>query len=376
MAPTPTPADEVEELSKSLNVWQLVTGKKMACHDVESPKMMHAWRRFSVLWDAAVSRFNGKLSKLAELFQPFTEESHKHPQNITNPMNGLVTDAERLDRFASLTQENHPTLVRLTRQIDEVLGTHSRVSIKSVASIRNKAYRPSILRESPWFRMEHLRDSLRFMTAITDIGQVASILDVLLGAQMTLAKIDVAKLVFPKSFGWRFIAFDLRMPNGQLVEYYISFERMVRVMEDTHRIYEKYRQQKKDVGRAFRVDRERSQKCYGVAFMRSLQDRDLGPTTFILRWIVTMERMLKRLETGQLPPPPDGERQEERITTPVAAVVAGEGFISDINYFSSLTILWAVLGLISIIIIGMSLLLFINRRHRRSQSQTNNKRLV
>lgn len=60
---------------------------------------------------------------------------------------------------------------------------------------------------------QHLRDSLRFMTAITEIGQVADILNILLEAHIAVVKIDLKKLLYPKSFGWRFIAFDLRMPS-------------------------------------------------------------------------------------------------------------------------------------------------------------------
>ena len=33
-----------------------------------------------------------------------------------------------------------------------------------------------------------------------------------------VVKLDLDKLVRPKAFGWRFLAFDLRMPNGLLVE--------------------------------------------------------------------------------------------------------------------------------------------------------------
>jgi hypothetical protein len=69
-------------------------------------------------------------------------------------MDGMSTDEEMLSRFAQLTSQNHPTIVALTQQIDNQLGTSSRVSIKSDASIRNKAHRPSIVREFPWFGMQ------------------------------------------------------------------------------------------------------------------------------------------------------------------------------------------------------------------------------
>jgi hypothetical protein len=92
-----------------------------------------------------------------------------------------------------LTEQNHPLLEKLTAAIDARLGTESRLSIKTDQSLLNKARRPSILAETPWFRVEHVRDSLRFMTAIRDPGDVGSILGMLLDARIRLVKIDVRK---------------------------------------------------------------------------------------------------------------------------------------------------------------------------------------
>ncbi len=80
------------------------------------------------------------------------------------------------------------------------------------------------------------------MTAIRDPGDVGTILGMLLEARIRLVKIDVRKLLRPKKWGWRFVAFDLRMENGQICEYYLTFEKLARVMWDTHRIYERWRQ--------------------------------------------------------------------------------------------------------------------------------------
>jgi hypothetical protein len=38
-----------------------------------------------------------------------------------------------------------------------------------------------------------------------------------------IVKLDIAKLLHPKEWGWRFVAFDFVMPNHQLVECYIVF---------------------------------------------------------------------------------------------------------------------------------------------------------
>jgi hypothetical protein len=76
---------------------------------------------------------------------------------------------------------------------------------------------------------------------------------------------------------------------------------MARVMYDTHKIYEKYRQKKSFVGREFRVDLERSQRCYGMAFMSSIKDGGYGAKSFVNRYIFTLQRMLSLFKTGKLP---------------------------------------------------------------------------
>lgn len=100
---------------------------------------------------------------------------------------------KKVAALKKLTEHNHPLLQKLTASIDARLGTESRVSIKSDKSLLNKAHRPSILAETPWFRVEHVRDSLRFMTAIRDPGDVGTILGMLLEAKIRLVKIDVRK---------------------------------------------------------------------------------------------------------------------------------------------------------------------------------------
>jgi hypothetical protein len=51
-----TNASEIEQLENSINVWELVTGKKMACADVESPRKQHELRKFNVAFELVLKR--------------------------------------------------------------------------------------------------------------------------------------------------------------------------------------------------------------------------------------------------------------------------------------------------------------------------------
>ena len=49
-----------------------------------------------------------------------------------------------------------------------------------------------------------------------------------------VAKMDVDKLITPKEWGWRFLAFDFIMPNHQIVECYIVFAEMEEAKKAAH----------------------------------------------------------------------------------------------------------------------------------------------
>ena len=289
-----------------------------------SAKMKNNLRRFNKVWKAAYKRLKPQVDKLVEELGGFAEEDSMPEQNITNRIDSTASEEDKVKALGQLTKVNLPKIQRLTRKIDKRLGTHSKVSVKTDKSIVGKANRPSILAEDPWFRVEHIRDSLRFMTAIKDVGQIGDIMGLLVESGIKLVKIDVKKLLKPKKWGWRFVAFDLRMENGQICEYYITFEKLARVMWDTHRIYEKWRQAKVDkVARRenpqYLNDVSRSKICYSMAFLSSLNDGKYGPTTFLERWIETLDRFVTVLKTGVLP-----ADKHRKIPTPDPASVDGE----------------------------------------------------
>lgn len=144
------------------------------------------------------------------------------------------------------------------------------------------------------------------MSAITDVSQVAQIMSILYESNIKLVKIDVEKLLRPKKWGWRFVAFDLRMDNGQICEYYITFEKLASMMWDTHRIYERWRQSSdvdskdKKANKLYLKDLKRSQTCYSMAFLTSLTDKGYSATSFLETWIQTMTQMVTVFSGGDI----------------------------------------------------------------------------
>jgi hypothetical protein len=108
--------------------------------------------------------------------------------------------------------------------------------------MREKASRPSILAAKPWHRIEHIRDSYRFKSVLADFRDVAGIGELLAERGVTLVKVDTGKLFEPKEWGWRIVVFDLRMPNGQLVEFYLPLRELeVEKKAGGHLIFEEWR---------------------------------------------------------------------------------------------------------------------------------------
>lgn len=128
------------------------------------------------------------------------------------------------------------------------------------------------------------------MSAIKDVAQIPDIFAALLANKIRLVKLDVGKLLIPKHWGWRFVAFDLRMPvscapkkeevtnkNNRMDSWWSimlrsidflqvrcvfglknSFSNAALVMFDTHKIYERWRQRKVGAGvdeRNYRQDK-------------------------------------------------------------------------------------------------------------------------
>lgn len=170
------------------------------------------------------------------------EEDVVAVEDIKMPINDNLPPDQIRAQVQALTKENTPIIKDLIKRIDEKFGTESGDNIKDLAKVIQKANRPSILAKKPWHKVSHIRDSYRFKTVIEDFRDVPAIFDELLASGISLVKVDTAKLFDPKEWGWRIIAFDLRMPNGQLVEWYLPIKELeAQKKAEGHLLFEEWR---------------------------------------------------------------------------------------------------------------------------------------
>ena len=104
---------------------------------------------------------------------------------------------------------------------------NAKYSRKTEESIIAKACRPSILAKNPSFGIEHVRDTFRFKGVVYSFRDALTFVFAMDKSKHlcpnglcedNVAKLDIQKLMKPKEWGWRFLAFDFIMPNHQLVE--------------------------------------------------------------------------------------------------------------------------------------------------------------
>lgn len=164
---------------------------------------------------------------------------------ITNPIDPKLPPERKLAELARLTEENKPRMASLLADLNQIGGTESNDNVKSPESILNKATRPSIRESKPWFDVEHVRDSYRFKTVLTNTAQLADIPATLNKHGFKVEKVDTQKFLNPGAWGWRMVAVDLRAPNGQLMEWYAPLKNVEQYKNDRgHVLFEKWRNRK------------------------------------------------------------------------------------------------------------------------------------
>jgi hypothetical protein len=211
------------------------------------------------------------------------EEGSRALEEIVNPINRTAAAGDQAAALAELTAENLPILEDIARQIEGRTGAPSKVNVKDPAKIVEKGARPEILAAKPWHTVAHIRDSLRFKTVIGSFEDIAAAVAVLREQGVTFVKVDMAKLVAPKEWGWRFVAFDLRMKNGQLVEFYLPLRELEAAKKaGGHELFEKWR----NVDLAERdarlsewlADARASYEKYDAAYSAALERLGLEPS--------------------------------------------------------------------------------------------------
>ena len=218
-----------------------------------------------------------------------TEEEIKPLQEIRMPINVAAPNDQVRADIQRMTNQNRPVVKRLIKRIDDRFGTKSGDNAKDLSKVTQKARRPSILATKPWHDVSHIRDSYRFKTVIPDFRDVPAIFSELLAEGIELVKIDTGKLFRPKEWGWRIIAFDLRMPNGQLVEWYLPLQELeVEKKSRGHLIFEEWRNKTQDELSAQRDDYfnaiARSYRNYNDAFNAALDRMNVSAQDAEASW--------------------------------------------------------------------------------------------
>lgn len=163
-------------------------------------------------------------------------------EEIVNPIDPSLPAHEKIKALQVLSRENEPSIQKLLSDIDSRYGTESKTSHKEPQAIADKANRQSIKDVKPWHDVEHIRDSFRFKTVLKDLEDLPKIAEQIKEANIEVIKTDTEKVLEPGPWGWRIAVFDLRMPNGQLVEYYLPVEEMEQAKKDgNHDLFEKWR---------------------------------------------------------------------------------------------------------------------------------------
>ncbi|MCC6890169.1 MAG: hypothetical protein IT536_16695 [Hyphomicrobiales bacterium] len=203
-------------------------------------------------------------------------------QDIVNPIDRTASPQEKVRQLQTLSAQNRPIVDDLLQRIDREFGTESKSDEKLSKKIIEKASRPSILERKPWHRIEHIRDSFRFKTVLEDFALLPEILARVAAEGIEVIKRDIAKVLDPEIWGWRIVVFDLRMPNGQLVEYYLPVRELEAAKKaGNHRRFEKWRN--KDwfhltpAERAeMTVDQQASRELYQAAWEAFLARADVS----------------------------------------------------------------------------------------------------
>ena len=268
---------------------------------------------------------------------PVTEEEYRTLQDIRMPIDPNLPYDQVRAQIQRMTAQNMPMVRRLITAVDQEFGTKSGDNVKDLSKVTQKAQRPSILASKPWHNVSHIRDSYRFKTVIDDFRKVPGIFNKLLDAGISLVKIDTGKLFQPKEWGWRIIAFDLRMPNGQLVEWYLPLKELeIEKKQRGHLIFEEWRNKTAEELSAQREEYfdaiARSYRGYDNAFKAALERMGMTPQEAEASWISAESSISEAARNARKSSGvgiSSGVRAETDLTTPSAVRTALEP--SDMN---------------------------------------------
>jgi len=146
------------------------------------------------------------------------------PVNPIDPGLSQEQKAARLHQMSRTNQKFLEPVLDAVRQATGLSAEEVFSGIKTKESLIAKANRPGILDKKPWFNVEYVRDSFRFKVAFDHPDQAEAALRALFRAapDIEVIEADRDKFFVDNPWGWRVLPFDLRMPNGQIAEFYMT----------------------------------------------------------------------------------------------------------------------------------------------------------
>lgn len=255
----------------------------------------------AVLREQVEGRFQGS-PRPRETFDAWSQRQQEYVRagdeaNIVNPIDPTLSAREKAAALRALSEQNAPiidaALQKVAAELGLQYGVEAKSNFKTPEVITEKASRPSILEKNPAHDVEHVRDSFRFKTVSNTLEDFGRALDIIIketGAE--LVKIDTEKLFKPKDWGWRFAGADLRMPNGQLVEYYSPLREMEAAKKaGNHALYDKWRNVSEkeilaspELWKQKTEDQVKSNDVYREAFDAALKRLGIQETTAMASW--------------------------------------------------------------------------------------------
>lgn len=201
---------------------------------------------------------------------PWVDRQVAPDEELVNPIDRSMPVPEKASALRKRSEKNFPLLKGLMEKLDKLLGTRSKANLKKEETIAEKAQRPSIVAGKPWHSVEHLRDALRAKTIVSNLDQIEDAVKLAVSQGAEPVKIDTRKMFVPKEWGFRAVMIDLKLPDGQLAEWYLPIEEVEEVKDHCHLLYEKWRDCKysdlSDSERAEYIkDAKRSKRAYDEA---------------------------------------------------------------------------------------------------------------
>jgi hypothetical protein len=222
----------------------------------------------------------GEAINYDNLLDPKDPSNLVDPKLVRSPVDLSATPEVRAQQLHDLGQENARLVKPILRAIDKKFKSKSLPftdnNFKKIENIISKSTRPSVLARKPWFGVEHIRDGFRFKTVVPSYNDVDQMVQMFLDEGVVIVKAE-NMVMEPKEWGFRIIAFDLMMPNGQIVEWYLPLTEVEAYKNaGGHEIFEKWRnrdltQLDETEREAMQTDIMKSYENYFAAFDEAVQ---------------------------------------------------------------------------------------------------------